>query len=87
MLKIKDVKAKVKNLYEEHDVEIQAAVSVGACLLTGYIFGYKCSSINSAIGMATMHGDGILKFMDPNTGEEIKTSVEAAKVIKDFYKK
>ena len=87
MLNITNVKETAKGWYKEKETEIKAAATVVGVGLVGYVIGSKFTDLKTSIGLATMHGDGIIKFFDPVTGVEAKTSTEALQVMKNFYKK
>lgn len=82
-------KNRIKGWIEEHKEEIKGeviricwyAVGIGV----GYFIGGKIHDLRIDSGTKQLYIDGILKFFDPSTGQEINLS-ELGKVVKRIYK-
>ena len=81
------IKNGIKNWYVEHKDEIKStAVKIGcytAGLGVGYFVGKKYSELIMSIGANSLYDRGIMKFVDPRTGLDIKLSdvVEVSKAV------
>lgn len=81
-MKLKDkVKLWFKTNKQEIKDEVWYFTRACAYMGVGYFIGRKVSDICFAGGLATCHGKGLIKFIDPATGLEAKTIEEATNIL------
>lgn len=77
-LAMKERANKIKNWYEERKDGIKSkVVKTGYCIAglgVGYFIGKKYEGLIMGIGAQSLYDKGIMKFIDPRTGLDIKLS-------------
>jgi hypothetical protein len=86
MLNITEVKEKAKNWYEEKELEIKVTATFVGVALVSYVVGGKITDLQVEAGLQAMRADGVMKFFDPVTGAELKTTKEAVSMMKNLNK-
>lgn len=83
-------KGKIRTWYEENKEEIKSKLVKGVCIIGGFISGSivatKVANMNHKLGMAALHNDGLVKYFNPSTGQEI-SPYEISDVAREFYSK
>jgi hypothetical protein len=87
---MKQVKCKLKGWYEENKGEIKRDLSklmwYGFGFVVGGVAASKLGDLATSAGLCRAHDEGILKFFNPFTNEEISVD-EAGKLMYQLAKK
>lgn len=86
MMDMAKQKQQLKEWFNKNKEQVKAFAIVTGVGISSYILGASINNLKCTGGIQSMRADGVIKFFDPETGLEVKTTKDACNVMAKINK-